>query len=52
VSAARTRVLSSWSGGPAAVHACSTLVAVRRPDGAIEVGEIGSGQVRLRLEPT
>ena len=52
VSPSRAHVLSSWSGGLAALHACSTLVAVRRPDGAIEVGEVGSGQVRLRLEPT
>ncbi len=52
VSRQGTRTLTRWSGGiaPPALHARLPLIAVEREDGVVEVGDLGSGQVRLRVE--
>jgi len=46
------RTLTAWSGGagPPAVHPTLGLLAVQRQDGAIQVGEIGTGRVLLTLQ--
>jgi hypothetical protein len=46
------RTLTTWSGGagPPAVHPTLGLLAVQRQDGAIQVGEIGTGRVLLTLQ--
>jgi hypothetical protein len=47
-----TRALTRWSGGIAApaLHARLSLLAVQRDDGVTEVGDLNTGQVRLRLQ--
>ena len=47
-----TRVLSQWSNGIAApaLHGLHPLLVVGRDEGLVEVGDLESGQVRLRLE--
>ena len=49
----RTTTLTRWSGGTAlpVVHPLLPLIAVRRDDGTIEVGRIGTEQLCLRWEP-
>ncbi|HET9657405.1 MAG TPA: hypothetical protein VFP72_18780 [Kineosporiaceae bacterium] len=47
-----TRALTRWSGGIGvpALHTRLPLIAVQRDGGAIEVGDLETGQVRLRVE--
>lgn len=51
VTARGTRTLTRWSGGEGlpAVHARRPLIAVRRADGTIEVGDLTTDRVLLRL---
>lgn len=49
-----TTTLTRWSGGtsPPAVHSRYPFLAVRRGDGAVEVGNLDTGRVQLRWEPS